>query len=322
MKRFLIPVLAVLCLLPFISPAFALVLGMATVWICGNPYLAVTKKLTKQLLAVSIIGLGAGMDLNVIAQTGLHGLYLTAFTIFGILAAGLLIGHCLRVNKQTSILIAIGTAICGGSAIAAAAPVLNAKDQNISVALGVVFILNAFALLIFPPLGHVLGLSQEQFGLWGALAIHDTSSVVGAAAHYGAGALETGTTVKLTRALWIIPLTFMLGLYVHARPIKSDDDEEEDSGVKAAPKKPWFIFGFVIMAALVTYFPFLQSAGEVIHGLSKRVLILTLFLIGAGLTIDAIKTAGIKPLIQGSILWLLTLCGTFALIKLDLVGLP
>ena len=321
MKRFLIPVFAVLCLLPFVSPAFALVLGMVTAWVCGNPYLDATKKLTKQLLAVSIVGLGAGMDLNVIAQTGLHGLYLTAFTIFGVLVAGLLIGHCLRVNKQTSILIAIGTAICGGSAIAAAAPVLNAKDQNISVALGVVFILNAFALLIFPPLGHVLGLSQEQFGLWSALAIHDTSSVVGAAAHYGAGALETGTTVKLTRALWIIPLTFMLGLYVHSRQVRCDDGGE-DCRAKSGLKKPWFIFGFVIMAAIVTYVPFLQNAGEIIHSLSKRVLIMTLFLIGAGLTLDAIKSAGIKPLIQGGMLWLLTLCGTFALIKLDLVGLP
>lgn len=320
MKRFLIPALAALCLLPFISPALALVFGMATAQICGNPYLAKTQKLTKQLLALSIIGLGAGMDLNVIAQTGLHGIYLTALTIFAVLAAGLVIGHFLRVNKDTSILIAIGTAICGGSAIAAAAPVLNAKDQNISVALGVVFILNALALIIFPPIGHFLDLSQEQFGLWSALAIHDTSSVVGAAAHYGADALETGTTVKLTRALWIIPLTFMLGLYIHSYAAKNKNQDGEDTPSKSKPKKPWFIFGFLGMAAIVTYFPQLQSTGEIIHDLSKRVLVMTLFLIGAGLTIEAIKSAGIKPLLQGIILWLVTLISTLALIKLDFMS--
>lgn len=204
-------------------------------------------------------------------------------------------------HRDAALLITVGTAICGGSAIAAAAPVIRAKHHEVTVSLATIFLLNAVALLVFPALGTRLGLSQDQFGLWSALAIHDTSSVVGATMQYGARALEVGTTVKLARALWIVPLTVALGAFY--RP-------SGDAAEAGKPKRPWFILGFLAAAALVTFFPSLRPAGAVLGTGAKRLLILTLFLIGSGLTASSLKSVGARPLVMGVVLWLLTASAT------------
>lgn len=303
--RLIYPVLAITCLCPFVPPAAALVAGIVMAVAFGNPYLVQSRKLTKHLLSLSIIGLGAGMDLHVVLQAGLHGIGITAISIAAVLLLGMALGKLLHIDRATSVLVSIGTAICGGSAIAAAAPTIHAKDHDISVSLGVVFLLNAVALVIFPPIGHYFGLTQEQFGVWSALAIHDTSSVVGATAHYGADALEIGTTIKLTRALWIVPVVFLLGMMFH---------QKTDDGVKVKAKKPWFILGFVVMAAIVTWIPETQEIGHWVSLGAQRVLVMTLFLIGACLTRDTVKAVGIKPFIQGGVLWIVTLSVTLFLV--------
>src|SRR6516225_6136161 len=219
-------------LLGLLSSSAALVSGVALGTLVGNPLVSRTRSLTSRLLALSVMGLGAGMDLRVVGQVGLHGIGYTVVGITVALGAGLLLGRMLRTERNTSLLLSAGTAICGGSAIAALAPVLRAEQHQVSVALGVVFLLNAVALVIFPPIGHVLDLSQVQFGLWGALAIHDTSSVVGATLQYGRQALEVGTTVKLTRALWIVPLTFAVSARVSGR-------SGPGSSWASSPPPPW-----------------------------------------------------------------------------------
>lgn len=299
LSQFLFPVAAVLCLFPFVSSGVALLGGVLFAVILDNPYSEYTKKWTHQLLSYSVIGLGAGMNLMVVAQVGLQGI---GYTIIGIgtsLVLGLLLGKLLKVQEETSLLITVGTAICGGSAIAAVSPVIRAKSDQVSVALGTVFILNAVALFVFPAVGHHFELSQHQFGLWSALAIHDTSSVVGASMQYGAEALSTGTTVKLARALWIVPVSFGIGF------IWSRRNNTADASAAGKAKKPWFILGFLLMAAVMTFFPVLQPAGNVIEMVAKRVLVLTLFFIGANLTKQALKQVGVKPFVQGVVLWII-----------------
>ncbi len=238
------------------------------------------------------------MNLEKVASVGMRGIGYTLVGICAILGLGLLLGRILKSDWQTSILISCGTAICGGSAIAAISPVIQARPQATSVALGTVFLLNAVALALFPFIGHALNLSQEQFGLWSALAIHDTSSVVGAGLQYGAEALRIGTTVKLARALWIVPLAISM-IYVPLPPV----DDMADPRKRKGPKKPWFILGFLAMAAVVTYIPELQAAGHVVESVARRVLVLTLFLIGSSLTLATLKSVGFRPLAQGVILW-------------------
>jgi len=305
MARILIPLLALLCLAPFVSSAAGLFLGVAVALFLGNPYLAQTRKITHTLLSAAVVGMGAGMNLHVITAVGLQGLGYTVVGLALSLTAGFFLGKILKTDQDTSILITVGTAICGGSAIAAVAPVLRAKHQHVSVALGTVFVLNATALLLFPFLGHLLHLSQHQFGLWSALAIHDTSSVVGASMQYGAEALQVGTTVKLARALWIIPVAFGIGFW-QAKKVSSQE--------KAQTKKPWFILGFVAMAALVTWLPELQTAGSWVNTAAKRLLVVTLFLIGASLTRETLRSVGIKPFLQGVFLWILVAGGTLTAI--------
>jgi uncharacterized integral membrane protein (TIGR00698 family) len=289
----LVPALAALSMSPVVSSAVALVTGALLALAVGNPYLEQTRKLTPRLLSYGIVGLGAGMNLEIVARVGLQGLGYTAVSILSTLAVGLLLGRLLGVERVIAILISVGTAICGGSAIAAAAPVVRAKHHEVSVALGTVFLLNGAALMVFPTLGQRLGLSQEAFGLWSALAIHDTSSVVGASMQYGQQALQVGTTVKLARALWIVPVTLGLAYVEHRR-----------GGASAGPaKKPWFILGFLVMAALFTYLPALGSVGQRIEMVAKRSLVLTLFLIGAGLTRATLQQVGVRPFLQGVILW-------------------
>jgi uncharacterized integral membrane protein (TIGR00698 family) len=287
--------LIILCLMPFMSAAFALSLGIVFSLLLGNPYLDVTRRYSQRLLQFSIIGLGAGMNLAVVGFESLHGIGYTVVGITATMLIGLTTGKWLKIKPNTSLLITIGTAICGGSAIAAIAPVIRAKPQEISVALAIVFFLNAAALFIFPPLGHYFNLTQPQFGLWSALAIHDTSSVIGAAMHYGHRSVEIATTVKLARALWIFPLALLIGV------IESRKHQQEDL---QKPRFPLFILGFLLAAALVTWVPTLQSTGILLCALAKRTLVITLFLIGSTFTHSALKTVGIKPFIQGFALWI------------------
>ncbi|HJV38834.1 MAG TPA: putative sulfate exporter family transporter [Geothrix sp.] len=293
----LLPLGALLALAPFTPAAAALVGGAALALTLGNPEASLTRRWTHRLLPLAVIGLGADMNLRAVAKAGLHGLGYTALSLALVLALGLWLARTLKVDSETGLLISVGTAICGGSAIAAVAPVIRARDHGISVALATVFLLNAAALVIFPPLGHATGLGQDAFGLWSALAIHDTSSVVGAGLAYGPRALEVATTVKLARALWIVPLTFGIG-WVMAR--------REPASADAPPvKKPWFIAGFLAMAALVTFVPALQVPGHLVAAAARRVLVLTLFLIGAGLSREALRSVGLRPFLQGLVLWLI-----------------
>lgn len=284
--------LVVLSLTPFVNAPIALLLGIIAAQIIGNPFVTLFSKykITARLLQYSVVGLGFGMNIGSAILAGKQNIAFTLVSIIGTLLLGTILGILLKIDKKTSHLVSSGTAICGGSAIAAIAPVVRADEKQISVALGIVFILNAIALFIFPPIGHFFNLSQSQFGLWSAIAIHDTSSVVGAASAYGEDALKIATTVKLARALWIIPLALITTLFF------------KDGSQKI--KIPYFI-GFFILAMLVnTYVPNIENFSAVIVKIAKAGLILTLFFIGAGLSIKTIKSVGAKPLIQGVLLWI------------------
>lgn len=295
------PLCGLLCLTPYASGAFALVMGVCLSLLLGNPFADWAKTWTSRLLQISIVGLGAGMNLTVIGKVGVEGLGYTAFGILLTFVVGTALGKAFKNDKNTSVLITAGTAICGGSAIAAIAPTIQAKPHEASVALAVVFLLNASALLIFPGIGHHFQLSEAQFGLWSALAIHDTSSVVGAAVQYGTRAAEIATTVKLARALWIIPVSLMIGFVWNRK-------SEKEASVKA--KRPWFILGFLLAAALVTWVPMIQPLGANVSLLSKRILTFTLFLIGSGLTRATLSKVGFQPFLQGVCLWFIMASST------------
>ncbi len=298
MAKFLLPILAILSLLPMVPTWAALVAGILLALAFGNPYMAQTKPLTPRLLAWSVVGLGAGMNLVEVGKVGLQGLAYTAVGILFALSMGLFLGKRLGVAGDTSILISVGTAICGGSAIAAVAPVIHASDEDTSVALATVFLLNALALILFPMVGRYLHLAQRPFGLWAALAIHDTSSVVAAGASYGSAAELVATTTKLARALWIVPVAFGLGL-MHARRQGWPVGEPRPKATR-----PWFILGFLLAAALATFMPGLEAAGRVVNEIAHRLLVLTLFLLGCGITREALKKVGMRPLVQGVALWI------------------
>lgn len=287
------PIIGLLCFFPLISATTALLMGFGVALIIENPYIERTRKLAHQFLAISIVGLGAGANIAVVARAGARGLIYTAVGITATLTAGWLLGRKLKVRRDASLLISVGTAICGGSAIAAVAPAVQAKHHDVSVALATVFLLNAAALILFPSIGHSIGLSQTQFGLWSALSIHDTSSVVAATMRYGPKALEIGTTVKLTRALWIIPVALVAGFWFG----------EKTEGQKTRIKLPWFLAGFIATAFAVSFFPVLKPAGLLVNAAAQRLLVVTLFLIGANMTREALKEVGIRPMIQGIILW-------------------
>jgi len=282
-------VLVVLCLSPFVSPPVALLLGLIVAQFIGHPYLHLNHKATHILLQVSVVGLGFGMNVTSAMKAGKEGIVFTIVSIIGTLVIGYLMGKFLKIDKKSSYLISAGTAICGGSAIAAISPVIKAEEKQISVALGTVFILNSVALFIFPMIGHALNLSQTQFGLWSAIAIHDTSSVVGAASKYGAQALEVATTVKLARALWIIPMAFLSTFLF------------KNKGSKV--KIPYFIGLFILAMIANTYIPFVQNFSHYLTGIAKAGLTLTLFLIGCGLNRKLLMSVGFRPLIQGVVLW-------------------
>ena len=279
----------VLCLSPYISPPAALLMGIAVAQFIGHPYLHLNHKATHILLQVSVVGLGFGMNVTSALKAGKEGIVFTIISIFGTLTLGFVAGKLLKIEKKTSYMISAGTAICGGSAIAAISPVIKAKENQTSVALGVVFILNSIALFLFPFIGHKLNLSQTQFGLWCAIAIHDTSSVAGAAGKYGTKALEIATTVKLARALWIIPVAFASTFLFKNKNVKV--------------KIPYFIGLFVVAMAANTFIPFVQKISPYVVDIAKSGLTLTLFLIGCGLSGKVLKAVGMKPLVQGIILW-------------------
>lgn len=288
-NRVIFILLLILCLMPFITPAVALFIGLIFAFTAGQPFPVFSKKASKYLLQFSVVGLGFGMNLYQSLQTGKDGMIFTVVSVVSVLLIGYFVGKRLYMDRKTAYLISAGTAICGGSAIAAVAPVLKANDSEISVSMGTIFILNAIALFIFPPIGHLLDMTQEQFGMWAAIAIHDTSSVVGAGAAYGEKALEIATMVKLTRALWIIPVAFITTLLF------------KQKGGKVSI--PWFILFFVLAMVANT---FLSIPAQVSNGLvwaAKKGLTVTLFLIGAGLSPKVLKIVGIKPLVQGVMLW-------------------
>ena len=279
--------LAVLSFSPLISPPIALLFGILFVNIFGK--VLETDSFVKKLLQYSIVGLGFEINLNTAIEAGSQGFLFTVSTIALVMIFGLLLAKILKIDKTIAQLISAGTAICGGSAIAVVAPILKANSKQTSVALGIVFVLNAVALFIFPEIGHFFNLSQNQFGIWSAIAIHDTSSVVGAASKYGNEALQIATTVKLARALWIIPLAFLISIFTKS---------------EGKIKIPYFI-GFFVLAILAgTYLPFLQNFNTIISEISRDTLKVALFLIGAGLSLQNLKNIGIKPLLLGIILWI------------------
>lgn len=286
----------------WVTPPVALFLGLAFALLCGQAYPKFNKKVSKKLLQYSVVGLGFGMNLHASLASGKEGMMFTVVSVVGTMFVGMFIGRkLLKVNRDTSYLISSGTAICGGSAIAAVGPVIKAKDSDMSVALATIFVLNAIALFIFPVLGEWLGLTQQEFGTWAAIAIHDTSSVVGAGAAYGEEALQVATTIKLTRALWIIPLALVTSII-----FKSE-------GKKISI--PWFILWFIVAILINTYaFDELPEVGKAISGLARKGLIVTMFFIGASLSTDVLKAVGVKPLVQGILLWLVISIGSLAYI--------
>jgi uncharacterized integral membrane protein (TIGR00698 family) len=283
-----------------ISPPIALIGGLVFGFSFTHPYTLESRKLSKFLLQASVIGLGFGMDLHEVISVGRSGFVYTAFSISFALLLGWALGKMLSVKRQTSFLIAAGTAICGGSAIAAIAPITDASEDEIAVSLGTIFLLNSVALLTFPAIGWLLHMSQSQFGLWSALAIHDTSSVVGATAKYGTIALAIGTTVKLARALWIVPVSVGTAI---AR--KSN----------ARVQWPWFILFFCLAAVANTYVHFFGPAYPVMKHLGVIGLTVTLYLIGTGLSKKTLQEVGARPLLQGVMLWLVVAVGSLALIR-------
>ncbi len=285
----------------FISPAIALFAGLVFAFIFPMPFPTFNKKASKYLLQASVVGLGFGMNLTQALKSGADGMMFTIVSVIGVMVFGTLLGYWMHIQRKTSYLIASGTAICGGSAIAAVGPVIKADDHEMAVSLGVIFILNAIALFIFPPLGRMFDMSQAQFGTWAAIAIHDTSSVVGAGDAYGPEACQIATLIKCTRALWIIPLALVTMFIFRDKHSKSISI-------------PWFIFLFVIAMVINTYCGLPASFCETIVYIAKKALVVTLFFIGAGLSLAMIKKVGVKPLLLAVLLWIIIGTSSFLVV--------
>ena len=293
-----------------VSPPVALVGGIAFGFTVVHPYRREASSLAKLLLQLSVILLGFGMNLNQVIHAGKSGFLYTAVSICSAVVLGLLLGKLLKVGGKASFLITLGTAICGGSAIAALAPITEANEEEISISMGTVFLLNSVALLLFPAVGWWLHLSQNQFGLWAALAIHDTSSVVGACVKYGTQAQVIGTTVKLARALWIVPVSLVTAAYMARLARRNGAGVSASSKVKV----PWFIFLFIGASVLSTYLPRFMGAYLDLNKLGKAGLTATLFLIGTSLSKKTLQAVGIRPFLQGVILWIVV--GTASLVAI------
>jgi uncharacterized integral membrane protein (TIGR00698 family) len=291
---------AAFCLTPWGTPPAALALGILLALLLRDPMPPAAKRLSRPALQVSVVLLGFSMELKTVLRAGEAGMLFAAVTILTTLLLGRLLGRWLGVEERTSILISSGTAICGGSAIAAVSSVVGAEDEEISVALGTVFVLNGAALYLFPPLGHFLGLSQEQFGTWAGVSIHDISSVVGATSVYGTAALQRGTAVKLARALWIAPLSLAAAMYWHRR---------------ARPTIPWFIGFFLLACLLRSLVPAIGLIGPAIARVARAGFTLTLFLIGGSLSRASLAKVGWKPLLQGLLLWAFIAAASLAVLR-------
>ena len=298
-------ILGTACLIPVVTTPMALAAGIVFSLFFGNPWPKKSVAASQMLLKLSVVGLGFGLSIQEVWTVGRSSVGYTVVGITLTIATGLLLGRLLHIRGNTSVLISCGTAICGGSAIAAMAPVIKAKDDETAVALATIFTLNAVALIVFPLIGHYFDLTQHQFGVWAGLAIHDTSSVVGAAASYGAQALDVGTTVKLTRAAWIAPIALGAGLLVR-------------SGGKA--KFPLFILGFVVAAALHSLVPQFSGLWQLFSGVARQFLVLTLFLVGAGITREVLQRIGIWPMLQGVSLWIIVSVLTLVAICTGLIN--
>ena len=286
------------CLTPWASPGIALGLGLVFALVGDNPYRDASTRYVKWLLQASVVLLGFGVDLAAVLRVGAHGILFAAVSIFATFTLGYWLARLLRINLKTSLLISAGTAICGGSAIAAVGSAVDADKSEMSVAMGTVFVLNAVALYLFPPMGHWLGLSQGQFGTWAGIAIHDVSSVAGAASAYGDDALRTATIVKLSRVLWIVPVT-LIAIMLFPHP--------EHPG-KRSLALPWFILGFLLASGIGSFLPALQPWTPLIARIAKAGFAITLFCIGAGLSRAAIRQVGYRPLVQGVCLWAFISC--------------
>ncbi|WP_394336349.1 YeiH family protein [Flavobacterium glaciei] len=289
LQQLIFVVLLLFCTTIFVSPPIALVLGLIVANLFGHPFLELNHKATNYLLQFSVVGLGFGMNVHSAVSAGKEGFLFTIISIVSTLVLGTFLGKWFKTEKKTSHLISCGTAICGGSAIAAIAPVIKSDEKQTSVALGVIFILNSVALFLFPAVGHWLDLSQKEFGLWCAIAIHDKSSVVGAASKFGPEALQIATTVKLARALWIIPVALITAVIFKNKSGKI--------------KIPYFIGLFILAMIANTYLPEMERIGPHFVSVAKIGLTVTLFLIGAGLNRIDLKSVGLKPLAQGVLLW-------------------
>ena len=307
MKPLLFAAALLFCLSPWSSPALALGLGLTLALTLGNPYPAGSKNAAKLLLPGCVVLLGFGMNLSVVLAAGQRGLLLAAGSIAVTLGLGYGLGRLLKISPHTSALVAVGTAICGGSAIAAVGSVIGAAECEMTVALGTVFLLNAAALYLFPLLGHALHLSQTQFGTWAGIAIHDISSVVGASAHYGLTALQTATAVKLSRALWIIPVSL-------GAAIAAGRSRRPSAGTPGKLQVPWFIGFFLLASVARSVVPGIAALSPAISHLATVGLTMTLFLIGAGLSRQTLSAVGWKPLVQGMILWLVISTGSLFVI--------
>ena len=276
--------------LPQVSAPIALLAGLIFAFTFKNPCPKFNKKTSKYLLQVAVVCLGFNMNLQESLKSGSEGMLFTVVSVVGVMCLGVLLGYWLHINRKTSYLISSGTAIFGGSAIAAVGPVVKADENEMAVSLGVIFILNSIALFIFPPLGHLFEMTQEQFGTWAAIAIHDTSSVVGAGEIYGETAMKTATLIKLTRALWIIPLALVTMFIFRDK--------------KSKISIPWFIFIFVLAMIANTYLPLPQIFVYIMVWIARRGMVVTLFCIGASLSLASIKQVGVKPLLQAVALWI------------------
>ncbi|UOD34193.1 putative sulfate exporter family transporter [Deferribacteraceae bacterium V6Fe1] len=305
MKKILFFVMLIASATPFVKSHHALLMGILLGLIFQNPYPKESAKASKQLLKLAVVGLGFGVPLYKVIEVGKNSILFTFVGIIFVISVGFIIGKYMKIEPNSNKLISFGTAICGGSAIAALSPVIDANEKEIAISLGVVFSLNALGLILFPPIGHILGMSQHAFGAWAALAIHDTSSVVGATSVYGNEALMVGTTVKLSRALWIAPFVIFFSL-------------KNRKGGKV--NLPYFILFFILAAFVNSYFHSLKTFWDLLYISSKQLLVITLFLIGTGITKDTLKKVGLKPILFGIVLWIIVgISSYFAVISFNLI---
>ncbi|MDE6542118.1 MAG: putative sulfate exporter family transporter [Muribaculaceae bacterium] len=291
--------------LPQVTAPVALLAGLIFAFTCHNPYPVFNKKCSKYLLQVAVVCLGFNMNLQESLRSGADGMLFSVVSVVSVMALGVLLGYSLHIHRKTAYLISSGTAICGGSAIAAVGPVIKADENNMAVSLGVIFILNAVALFIFPPIGHMLDMSQQQFGTWAAIAIHDTSSVVGAGEVYGEQALQIATLIKLTRALWIIPLAIVT-MFIF----------RDGTGKVSIP---WFIFLFILAMVANTYLPLPEWLTSSLVWVARRGMVVTLFLIGASLSLATVRQVGVRPLLLAIALWIVISVSSL-LVVLNTIG--